>query len=125
MDFSEPLPDAGIKVPIYATFTGLKGVPLLALATNSYVPLLRLHEDRIDFKIIRSHSKTLDQIEYVSASSWRLAKNLEFAWKDTRFTLSANVIREDWLIQVLYFLRRKNVVLAPRAEAFIDKNRTV
>lgn len=69
MNLSEPLPNTGVKVPVYATFTGLKGVPLLALAKNSFSPLLCLHEDHIEFRVIKTHQKNYQQIDYVDTYS--------------------------------------------------------
>lgn len=107
-------------MPVYATFTGLKGVPLLALATNSFAPLLRLHEEHIEFKVINTHQKSYQQIECVDTLSWALTKNITFIWNDSRFSFTANVIREDWLIQTLHFLQRRMVTLTPKAQSVIN-----
>jgi hypothetical protein len=57
MNLPDPLPTGGVKIPIYATFTEVKGVPLWVHVTNSASPLLCLHTDFIEFKVLRRHLK--------------------------------------------------------------------
>ena len=121
MDLSQPLPDKGVSVPIYITTAGIKGVPVLSFGKNGYSPRLRLFDDHIEFKLIRAHCSTYQQIEFVDTVSWNSSRHLEFAWNDSRFTFKAMVIREDWLIQVLHFLHRKNVNLTPKAQSVMNK----
>ena len=51
LNLSEPLPDEGVQVPIRATFTGLAGIPLVAVGTNSLFPLFKLFNDYVEFRV--------------------------------------------------------------------------
>ncbi len=120
MNLSEPLPDEGIKVPIFVSFTGVKGVPLWALGSNNAYPLLRFLPDQIEMRVIRPSFRPYSDIERAEIFQKFKSNNLRFEWKDTRFTFSANVIRRDWLWQVVAFLARRAVPLGEQATQFLS-----
>lgn len=122
MNLVSPLPADGVKIPIYATFTGWKTLPWLALGTNGASPLLRVYEDRLVFKVLRPHSRNYDEIAEIGVLTWHLTRNIYFVWRDTQLTLSANVIRKDWLIEIVQFFHRKNLALTPAALELIEKS---
>ena len=122
MDLTSPLPENGVKIPIYATFTGVRFAPWLALGTNSLSPLLRVYDDHLDFKVLRPHRKSYEEIEAVGVITWHLTRNVYFIWRDTQLTFSANIIRKDWLIQLVQFFHHKNVALTPAALKMIEDN---
>ena len=120
-DLTSPLPEKGVNVPIYATFTGHKRMPFWwALGTNSYKPVLRLFEDELELKVMKTHRRLLRDIETAHVGLAPLTRNLILVWNDTPWTFTANVIRHDWLVQVIEFLARKNVPLAPGARRLLQ-----
>lgn len=122
MRLDSPLPDAGVKVPVWATFTGVRVVPFLALGTNSFAPLLRLHEDRVEFKVIRTHARSLGDIERVDARRLgrRGAALITIEWRGESLTLSASIHLMRLTVQVLAFFARKNVPLSEGARALLN-----
>ena len=122
MNLTSPLPTKGVKIPIYATFTGWKTLPWLALGTNSASPLLRVYEDRLDFKVLRPHTRNYQEIAEIGVITWHQTRNIYFVWRDTNLTMSANVIRKDWLIETVHFFYRKKIALTPAALELIEKN---
>jgi hypothetical protein len=121
MNLSEPLPLEGVKVPLYAAFTGIQGVPLIALGTNSASPLLRLYEDAVEFKVFRTHRKSYTLIARINILQLPLTQNIELIWRDSPFTFAANLGREDWLLQLVRFFDNRQLELTPRARAFLTK----
>jgi hypothetical protein len=122
MDLNRPLPATGVKVPLYASFTGIKGIRLIALGTNSASPLLRLYEDAIEFKVFRTHRKSYAQLERVDTLQLPLTQNIELHWKGSAFTFAANLGREDWLVQLLRYFDERHIELTSRARALLNKS---
>ena len=81
---------------------------------------MRLFEDEIELKVIRTHRRALRDIVLADAFGWALTNNVILHWHDRPWTFTANVIRPDWLLQTLEFLARKGVPVAPRAQALLE-----
>ncbi len=120
MRLNSPLPDSGVKVPLWATFTGWRGVPILALGSNNFAPLLRLHEDRVEFKVFRTHTRPLGDIERIDARRLGKTNQITIEWRGENFTLSANVLTPRLLLQVLEFFARKGIALSDAARALME-----
>ena len=123
-DLTSPLPGKGVAVPIYATFTGHKIMPFWwAISTNSATPKLRLFEDELELKVMKTHRKLLRDIAVADAYCGKIkTNNLILTWNDTPWTFTANVIQRNWLMQTLEFLVRKEVPLSPRAVRLLTEN---
>ena len=104
------------KVPVKATFTGLRGLPWIALATNSLNPVLRLGERHLGYKVLRSRERPYEDIEEVDVRRTIGTFNLVFSVRDTRFTFTANVGTAERGAQVLARLPA-GVPLSERARA--------
>ena len=116
-NLTSPLPENGIAVPIYATFTGHARMPFWwACSTNSFNPKLRLFEDELELKVIKTHRRQLKDILVADAYCGMVkTNNIILTWNDTPWTFTANIIQRNWLNQTLEFLARKQVPLSPRA----------
>lgn len=120
MQFPNPLPAEGLTVPLRASFTGLKGIPLIALGTNSASPLLRLYDGSLEVKVFKVARHSYEDIAIVTVFQTIGTHNLTIEWKHSGFTFTANVGDEDTLVQVLRLLETKQVTLSAKARAFLD-----
>ena len=124
-NLTSPLPEKGVAVPIYATFTGHARMPFWwAISTNSANPKLRLFEDELELKVIKTHRKSYSHVAVADALCGRIkTNNLILTWNDTPWTFTANVIQRNWLNQTLEFLARKNIALSPRAARLLAESK--
>ena len=119
--------DEGVPVALEAALTGLRGVPLIALARNSAAPRLRLFDDRMDVRVLRRRTRAYTDIEQVelialrrkTAGSPRRAV-LEFRWRGGMTTFVACIANPGCGRIVLAFLDRRSVPLGPAARARLD-----
>ena len=119
MRLDSPLPNKGVKVPIWATFTGCRAIPFVALGSNNFAPLLRLYEDRVEFKVIRTHTRPLRDIERVHATRiWRTSL-ITIEWRGEQLTTSARILLPRLQVQVLAFFERQGVPLSEGARALL------
>ena len=124
-NLTSPLPPNGVAVPIYATFTGHAKMPFWwACSTNSLNPKLRLFEDELELKVIKTHRKSYSHVAVADAYCGRIkTNNLILTWNDTPWTFTANIIQRNWLTQTLEFLERKNIALSPRAARLLAESK--
>ena len=123
VDLSHRLPDEGIRIPTRATFAGVEGAPLLALGHNNCCPLLRLFNDQIEFRVLRKQRRPYSSIKSVGVHQGFLTNNIQIVWHGALLTFSANISREDNLVEVVKFLQRKQVPLSPKAQTFLQEHR--
>ena len=111
-------PVDGLEVLVRVTFTGLAGVPLLALGKNSLAPNLRLGETHVfyDFGARRAY----DEIRLVNVMILPHTNNLMFTWKGSPFSFTANVVDRSDLIEALRWLRKRNVPFGRSARTFMQ-----
>ena len=124
-NLTSPIPEKGVAVPTYATFTGHAKMPFWwAIATNSANPKLRLFEDELELKVMKTHRKSYSHVAVADAYCGMIkSNNLILTWNDTPWNFTANVIQRDWLIQAFEFLARKNVALSPRAARLLSESK--
>lgn len=79
------------NVPVVATFTGLRGLPWIALATNSLNPVFSIESRQLAFRVIRRQQRPYVDISEVDVREAYGTFNLIFAFRDTRLTFVANV----------------------------------
>ena len=115
-----PLPPEGVKIPLRAAFSGLKGMPLVALSHNSIAPLLRLSADSIEFRVIIQRKKSYMDIERVDAAQGFATQNLAIIWKDSAFAFVGNLGDADNLRTVLQFLQKRGVPLGKTAQRVLQ-----
>lgn len=120
LNLIEPLPDEGVQVPIRATFTGVAGIPLLALGTNSLFPIFKLFNDYIECRVFLRQRHAYAEIKEVHVFQTFMTNNVKITWHNTPFTLAANVRDPEDLIEVVRFLKRKQVPLTETAERLLQ-----
>ena len=119
MKLDSPLPEEGVKVPVWATFTGVRAIPFVALGSNSLSPLLRLYEDRVEFKVFRLHTRRFEEIERVHATRVLMTNLITFEWRGEKLTTGARILLPRLQLQVLVFFARQVVPLSPSARALL------
>ena len=67
MNILNPLPNDGLAIPLRASFTVFKNLPLFGFATNNLAPKLILLKDGIEFRVITTKRRRYDEIESVDA----------------------------------------------------------
>lgn len=81
----------GGAVPVVATFTGLRGLPWVALATNSLNPVLRIESEQLVYRVLRQRERPFADIRQVDVREAYGTFNLIFEFHDARRTFVANV----------------------------------
>ena len=120
----DPLPIGGTAIALKASFVGIKGVPVVALAHNSAFPSLVLYEDRLVQRVIFRRERKLSDIEYVHVALTG-TDNLEIAYKHRRFTFSAKILFDGDLARALQFFERKGIKLTDRARLRLHDDRVI
>ena len=79
------------EVKALATFAGLRGLPWVALASNSLNPVFRIESRQLVYRVIRGHRRAYADILEVDVRDARGTFNLIFSFRDTPLTFAANV----------------------------------
>lgn len=111
----------GGNVPVLATFTGLRGMPWIALATNSLNPIFRIENQQLAFRVIRQRERPCTDIIEVDVREAYGTFNLIFAFHDTRLTFVANVGTAARGAQALALLPH-SVPLSARARSVLQSS---
>lgn len=93
-----------------ATFSGLRGVPLIALSRNSLYPALVIGPDSMTIRVIRRHRLAFSDIREIGVS-WRLAHQLTIVPKRGLRTFSANFLSKRDVTRAVETLRQRGVAL--------------
>ncbi|PLC07456.1 hypothetical protein CY658_10920 [Variovorax sp. RO1] len=86
-----PLAIKGGVIPVVATFTGLRGLPWVALATNSLNPVFRIESGQLVYRVLRQRQRPFADIRQVDVREAHGTFNLIFEFHDARRTFLANV----------------------------------
>jgi hypothetical protein len=82
----------GAHIPVLATFSGVRGLPWwYAVATNNAKPSLVITPSGIDFRVVRHHRRSWDDIERVDVRQAPGTVNLDVTFRGTLLTFSANL----------------------------------
>ena len=119
MNIPNPLPNDGLAIPLRASFTVFKNLPLLGIATNNVAPKLILFKDGIEFRVITTKRRQYGEIETVDARQIFGTHNLILCWRGRFFVFSANLGKEQPLIALLHFFRDRGTVLSHRAQSLL------
>jgi hypothetical protein len=101
-----------------ATFSGLRGVPLLALSHNSLCPSLVVGPDSVTIRVIRRHRLPFSDLREVRVR-WRLAHQLTFMPKHGLRTFSAHFLSKGDAVRALKALKERGVALDAEADALM------
>ena len=120
INIPEPPPSDGFKIPLRVAFTGLKGLPLIALSKNSIAPLLMVYADGVQFRVFIQRKKGFADIERVDAVQGFLTQNVIIIWKDSAFAFVGNLDDVDNLRALLQFFQRRGVPLGEKAQRLLQ-----
>ena len=93
-----------------ATFSGLRGVPLVALSRNSLFPALTIGADSVTIRVIRRHRLPFRDIREVRVR-WRLAYQLTIVPERGWRTFSANFLSRSEAARAVEALKQRGVAL--------------
>lgn len=122
LDLSRPLPEEGVPVRLRVAFSAVPGRLGLVLTTNSLNPVLRLYEDRLETRVIRTVRRRTTDIARVEANAWlrsRAPSVLTVTWTTGRLEFVARPSRAGDLALVVQFLAERGVPLGPNAQALL------
>lgn len=105
----------------WATFRGLRHVPIVAISRNSLYPALEIDQTRLIITVIRRHSLVLADLEAVDVA-WRLARQVTFIPRKGLWTFSANFSGEAEGLAVVKALGEWGVPLTPQASRCLQAN---
>ena len=106
----------GKAFPVLSTFTGLRCVPWVAVATNSLNPVFRLDGQRLIYRVIRQRQRLLSDVSQVDTRSAYGTFNLVFEFSNSPFTFIVNLGSPSRVAYVLSLLP-PNIPLSERAKA--------
>lgn len=117
---------AVFEVRPMATFSGLRGVPLLALSHNSLFPALRIGPRGVVIRVIRHHEFAYDEIETIALTRM-LGFQVTFVPRAGLRTFTAGFAGEAAARPVLAALQRHGAPLdqAVRARLAMERSSTV
>ena len=101
-----------------ATFSGLRGVPLVALSRNSLYPELTIGVDSLAIRVIRRHRLLFRDIREVRVR-WRLAYQLTIVPVRGLRTFSANFLSRKDAARVIEALKQRGVALDATASGLL------
>lgn len=106
----------------FASFRGLRNVPMVALSHNSIRPHLSLTSEGIDFRVIRKHFLTYRDLEAVTYG-WALSHQITLIPKHGPWTYAFNYFRKEQPMMLLTQLQQQGVSLTPLALNFLVKDK--
>jgi hypothetical protein len=109
---------ANSSVPVLATFTGIRGLAWVGIATNNLNPKLVIEPDGISFKVLRLQTRRYGEIERVDLRIFGATVNLCFAFRGEALTFDANVGKLALAADVLKLLAGR-VDLSDRARELV------
>lgn len=102
-----------------ATFSGLRGVPLIALTRNSLYPALTIGDDSLTIRVVRRHRLALRDIRQVGFSrplACQLTIVPERGWR----SFSANFLSAREAARALEALQLRGAALDAAAIDFLE-----
>ena len=97
--------DGGVKLPVAAAFTGVRGMPWwYAVAVNNAAPLLVIYPDAVLCRVIRRKRRPFSAIESIDVNTGPATVNVRLQFRGERLTFSANVRTRDAARAVLMLL---------------------
>lgn len=109
----------GLRIPLKAAYSGWKGLPLVSWSQNSFRPLLVLHPDHVECRVIHRRRKAYSAVERVDYRKRLFSRNLVLEFTDSVATFIGNVRDQDTARQAILHLREKGCRLSEKAEALV------
>lgn len=107
------------RVPLRASFSGIRGVPLFAFATNNLAPRLELHPDHIVGRVLRRFERRYEELARVDVLTTLATRNVVFEWRDGLASFVANVRDDASRLRLLQELQRHRVPLSEKAQKLL------
>jgi hypothetical protein len=111
--------DGSLTVPLNAAFGSLRGVGPFAGTRNNFNPLLVLHEDRVEYRVIRRTTAPYAEIAGVDISPARRAPSLILTFTGTGFVFTGKITSRQALADAVRFLQGKGCPLSAAALEFL------
>ena len=103
------IPPEGIAVPVTQTFSGFKALGAFGISHNNMNPLLKLYDERIEYRVIIKTSKRSGDIEWVKPVGNR---RLRIAYYGSFLSLSVWMANAEDRVTLLNFLRSRGVAIS-------------
>ena len=112
------LAEGGLQIPLSASFSSLKGAGPFGGGHNNLNPLLVLHADGVEYRVIRRTTVPYADISAVDVAG----PNLLLTFANSAFTFTGKTRDRQALAAALRFLRDKRCPLSANAEAAADRS---
>ncbi|MDQ0455340.1 hypothetical protein [Rhizobium paknamense] len=110
-----------LHVPLIAAFSGWKGVPWLSRASSDIRPVLLLHPDHIECRVIRTRKKPYTHVSRVDYRRSIGTENVVLEFSDSLRSFIGNTANPEVARDAIAFLRQKGCPLSGRAEDLLSK----
>lgn len=114
-----PGPKGGIKVPLVAAFSVWKKLPWFAVSRNNAAPMLVLHENDVEYRVIRKKHRSYGDISRVDLRTGVGTVNVILHCHDGWLAFAGNTGNKELATNTLRILDEKGCPLSPKATAFI------
>ncbi|HEY5080556.1 MAG TPA: hypothetical protein VII91_01265 [Bauldia sp.] len=111
--------DGGLSVPLSAAFGSLRGVGPFAGTHNNFNPLLVLHGDRVEYRVVRRTTVPYAELAGVDISPAHRTPSLILTFTGTGFVFTGKVTGRQALTDALRFLQGKDCPLSAAAREFL------
>ncbi|MEO3431794.1 hypothetical protein [Inquilinus sp. CAU 1745] len=109
----------GLRIPLKAAFSGWKGVAWFSWSHNSIWPLLVLHPDHVECRVIQRRRKEYAAVERVDYRETFGTRNVVLEFTDSIASFIGNTANRDVARQAILHLREKGCRLSEKAEALV------
>jgi hypothetical protein len=100
------IPPEGIRIPVTQTFTGFKALGAFGISHNNMNPLLKIYDDRIEYRVIIKTAKRYGEIEWIKPVGNR---RLRITFYGSLLSLSVWLTRPEDRVTLVNFLQARGV----------------
>jgi hypothetical protein len=112
-------PDGGINIPLVAAFGGWTFIPWIASSSSSIAPLLVLHENDLEYRVIRTKRRAYAEVSSVDLRTAIGTVNIVFEFRNSMRTFAANTASRQNAAEALAILQDKGCLLTERARSLL------
>ncbi|MFH1430505.1 MAG: hypothetical protein ABIG71_03220 [Candidatus Uhrbacteria bacterium] len=106
----ETIPEQGVRIPVYAIRTAVRGHPFVVFGTyNSLNPVLRILPDRIEYRLAFRRSRLFADIESVAFKKNLRSYRIIITFRGERKTLVTYTLRRETVQTLMRWLTQKGV----------------
>ena len=111
----------GRNIPLVAAFAGWKGIPWICWASSNLRPRLVLHDDYLEFQVIRSRTAFYADISNVDYRRTVWTENVIIEFTGSMTSFAANTADRSVAREAIGFLSEKGCPLSKRAREVISQ----